>query len=196
MNIISNTCLGAYLMRDCFKEKFSNPFTWNIIDFKSFKNIIKYYSKLTNKNNILSAIEKEGHNFPTLKIENLNIEIQYVHYKDAKCKEELTNNNINNIFLENCEEYALKKFNERIKRINRNPIFIIQIQPNHKVSGNIEAFLKEFSNLKTKYKVIILHPTSIDIPNKSFISIPVDSEIINSPKLTASKYFDLIKRFC
>ena len=196
INIISNTCLGAYLMRDCFKEEFSNPFIWNIIDFKSFRRIIENYDRLANKNNIVLSTKKEENNYPTVSIKNLGIDIQYVHYKDIKCKNELENSNANNIFLENCAEYALKKFQTRIKRIDKNPIFVIQIQPNHEISGNVKEFIKEFSNLKTKYKVIVFCPPPLIVPNKNIISIPVSENIANTPSIIAKIYCNLIKLFC
>ena len=41
MNIISDSCIGAYLYRDCFKIGYNNPFCWSIIGLYSFCKLSK-----------------------------------------------------------------------------------------------------------------------------------------------------------
>ena len=45
MNLISNTCIGAYLYK-LLNLKFENPFCWSVIDFNSMYYLIKNYEKI------------------------------------------------------------------------------------------------------------------------------------------------------
>ena len=40
MNLVGNSCVSAFIMRDCLKKEFNNPFCWAIIDFDSMYNLI------------------------------------------------------------------------------------------------------------------------------------------------------------
>jgi uncharacterized protein (DUF1919 family) len=45
MNIVSNSCIGALLYKQCHNT-FNNPFMWNVIDFDSFVYLIENWNTI------------------------------------------------------------------------------------------------------------------------------------------------------
>ena len=123
MNLISNTCLGAFIQRDWLKQSYENPFCWNVIDFKSMLYLITNYETI-NYNNF--EIQKDKNwNFSII-VDNA-VKIQYVHYKfDAKC-ETIKTRGVD-VYWNKIWQYIVEKYKERTKRMlvsNNKPLFII-----------------------------------------------------------------------
>ena len=189
MNIISNTCLGAYLTRDVLKEKFSNPFSWNIIDYDSLKLLIENFDKI--KNMTIKSFRNDNENFATILLDD-KIKIQFVHIKEKQferfCKDK------NNLFVNNCAEYAKEKFNERLTRMQEDPVFILQVQPNHNITGNLNK-LKNFLNVKSKYPIILITKENLEINNEAIFKIKInDSSMLNMPEPLSKYIAETIKR--
>ena len=49
MNLVGNSCVSAFIMRDCFKKEFNNPFCWAKIDFQSMYNSLMDVYKRVNE---------------------------------------------------------------------------------------------------------------------------------------------------
>lgn len=64
MNLIGNSCVSAFIIRDFLKEEYTNPFCWNIIDYKSMYNLIKYYDTINFLNYKLENSSINKNTFP------------------------------------------------------------------------------------------------------------------------------------
>lgn len=180
MNIIANTCVGAYLMRDINKHQFENPFCWNIIDYESMYKIIKNYTKLKTFS-INPILEKNEYDeFFASIILNNDIKIQYVHYLHEKQRKRTKN--INDTYCADPLNYAVTKYNDRLQNINNTPIFILQFQPKHHITGNKEKFLSLINNIKTpEFPIIVISP--FKIKNKNILNIVTNNDnLLSSPK--------------
>jgi hypothetical protein len=189
MNIISNTCLGAYLTRDVLKEKFSNPFSWNIIDYTSLKFLIENFEKI--KDMPIKAYRNNNENFATILLDE-KIKIQFVHIKEKcfqkQCKDK------NNLFIDDCVKYAKEKFIERLSRMNNDPVFILQVQPNHKITGNLTE-LKSLLKVKSNYPIIIISKENLKTDNKAIFQIRVNnSSLLNMPEPLSKHIAETIKK--
>ena len=187
MNIISNTCIGAYITRDILKQKYCNPFCWNIIDYVSMVNLINQYDQL--KVLPVNSFRNANNNYATILISN-NITIQYVHIKE-KLFQSIVNKtqpNEDNIFVENCATYAIEKYKERLQRMTEPPVFILQVQSNHPITGNIQQLHHLINTVKTTYHIIIVTKEKLSIQSKNIhILNEFDELTLNKPKLMAIK---------
>ena len=158
MNIISNSCCGAYLMRNHIKTEYVNPFCWNVIDLKSYYYLIKNYASLDFLN--YKLYKDENWNFSI--VLNDNIKIQFVHYLFDKNAIELTqkSDSESDILLWNkMWVYVVEKYVERTKRMlqnNEHPIFIIADIKDNSDRKYDEFWLKKIDELETSYKVILV----------------------------------------
>lgn len=151
MNLIGNSCVGAFIIRDFLKEEYINPFCWNIIDYKSMYNLIKYYDsinflnyKLINENNVFSILIDD------------KVKVKYIHYKKDK--------NINGIKFEafdvlsnNIEKYIIEKYESRVKKMlskKEKPIFLIAAGYTQEYYYS-EKELKSIIDINSPYKIII-----------------------------------------
>lgn len=153
MNIISNTCVGAALQRDCIKQEYANPFCWCTIDFNSMYYLIKNYDKINFDD--FNLIKNENWRF-SIVIEN-KIQINYPHYKLGKTDKTLRRKG-EDIFYYKMWEYVVQKYEERKNRMIKNkekPIFIIATI--HKCQTYNKNQIKELCTLCSKkgYKLII-----------------------------------------
>lgn len=131
MNLISNTCIGAYLYK-LLNLKFENPFCWSVIDFDSMYYLIKNYEKINFKNYELT---KTPDWWFTIIIDNV-IKVHYVHYKFDKNANKPTRCG-SNIIYNKIWEYIVEKYEERLTRMHGQPIFVIgSIHPCHWYTEN------------------------------------------------------------
>lgn len=188
MNIISNTCLGAYITRDFLKEPYQNPFQWNIIDFNSMKNLIENYDKLKSLKYSIKILK--NNDYPTMIFEN-NIIIDFVHIK-LKSKKYKTINNQNNVFVDDKDiiEYTMTKYKNRLDRQKEPPLFVIHNQPHHPITGNKFDLLNLYNNINSKYPIIIVTNNHnlfskdnilvTHLPNR-FLDMPQKTSVILGP---------------
>lgn len=124
-SIISNNCTGAIISHD-LKRKFLTP-TVNLFlgteDFVKFIENLDYYLHLE-----IEGIYKKDVSYPVGLLED--IEVHFVHYASL--------------------EEAIKKWNERRKRINFNNLFIMMTDND----GCSENLIQRFEKLPYKNKVL------------------------------------------
>lgn len=158
MNIISNSCVGAFLTRDYFKEKFNNPFVWSFIDTKSFFNLIKNYDKINWLN--YELIKDKNWNFSII-IDN-QIKVDYPHYQ---FKPNVKNIDFNtplqrNVYSNKIWEYIVEKYEIRVKRMiekNEKPIFILSTVYDFNDQHNYDKdYIKKIDDLDTNYDVLMV----------------------------------------
>lgn len=113
VSIISMNCIGGILYHDC-NAKFLSPtidLFFEASDFIKFINNLDLY--LSEKPKVIM-----GSRFPIGVLGD--IKLYFMHYKSA--------------------EEALKKWEERKKRINKDKIFVIMVERNGFNKGNFESF--------------------------------------------------------
>ena len=161
MNIISNSCIGGFLMRDYLKEKFNNPFIWSYIDNISFFNLIKNYENINWLN--FELIKDKNWNFCIL-VDNL-VKINYPHYHFDPNANKITffddDNQHRNVYYNKIWEYIVEKYKtrtERMLKINVKPIFILAscydgLNDLHQYDNII---INKIDNLKTEFDIIMV----------------------------------------
>lgn len=159
MNIISNSCVGAFLTRDYFKEEFSNPFIWSYIDIDSFYNLIKNY-KTINWFNYELVKDKNWH-FSI--IIDKQVKVEYPHYRFDKTAKTLKfyddDNQNRNVYSNKIWEYIVEKYETRVKRMlikNEDPLFVIatKYDLNEMHSYNNKA-IKNIDELDSPFNIVM-----------------------------------------
>lgn len=153
MNLIGNSCLASYITRDCLKQQFVNPFVWNIIDFESCYNLVKYWDEINFEN--YELIKDEKWNFSI--IIDSKVKVQFVHYKFSKNHNKLTIKN-NDVYYNRIWEYIDEKYRKRITNIRKEkPIFIFATA-NYGLERHKPFTLeqqKKIEELNSPYKIIL-----------------------------------------
>lgn len=148
MNVISNTCVGAYIMRDCLHHQYENPFCWNIIDPISMYNLIISYDTLNFWNWKLRKDDKW--NF-SIVIDD-RVVVKYVHYHFSPNDATIRTDGVD-VFYQKIWEYVVAKYVCRLKRMKSSPVFVIA------TSYPDDYFSKEdierICSIRTNYKIII-----------------------------------------
>ena len=163
MNIISNSCVGAFLTRDYLKEEFSNPFVWSYIDNKSFYNLIKNYDNINWFN--YELVKDNNWNFSI--IIDKQIKVDYPHYRYDETATELRyydeDNQNRNVYSNKIDEYIIEKYKERVERMinkNENPTFLLATCYDCDITYFDHHYdinwLNEIDNLSNKYKIILV----------------------------------------
>ena len=162
MNIISNSCVGAFLTRDYLKEEFSNPFVWSYIDIESFYNLIKNYDNINWFN--YELVKDNNWNFSI--IIDKQIKVEYPHYKfdkNAIKPRYNTGNEHRDVFSNKIWEYIVEKYEIRTKRMlekREKPLFLLATCYdynikifNHKYDIN---WINKIDSLPDTYKIILV----------------------------------------
>lgn len=157
MNIISNTCVGAWIYKKYLDKPYSNPFMWNVIDYDSMYNLIKNYNKI-NFNNIKIVKDKIRNNTYAIIIDNL-ITVRYIHYRYDETKTVPEVKGVD-IYYNKIDEYVKEKYLTRLKLIKENPIFIVGSII--KAQLYTEAQIRNICELNSPYKIIIAN-NNIDL---------------------------------
>ena len=192
MNIVANTCIGAYITRDILKEKYQNPFQWNIIDYDSLYLLVEHWNDLKKYQVTCKILDKND--FPSIILDD-RIKIDFVHIKKTSCINK-TDKNQNNVFIEDNKiiDYTLTKFHERMNRINEEPTFIIQYQPNHPITGNTTKLLNLYNNVKTSYPIIILTNNKNMISKNNILVLHINGKL-DIPKEMAHLLGNIMKKY-
>lgn len=160
MNLIGNTCVASYITRDHLKQTFINPFVWNIIDFESCFNLVKYWDVLNFEN--YELVKDKNWNFSI--IIDGKVKVQYVHYIFSAKYDKITINN-NDVYFNRIWEYIIEKYEKRIKNIRKEkPIFIFATA-NYGLSRHKPFTIdeqKKLEELESPYKIILSFKDMID----------------------------------
>ena len=119
MNIISHNCVGAriYQMKGI---KYENPFMWCVIPPEDFIYLYNNYNNINYENIVL---KKENDDYKII-VDN-KVNLYYVHYRyDENCEEPIISNNTD-VFYSKIEDYIVKKYFSRLKRMKKEPLFIV-----------------------------------------------------------------------
>ena len=189
MNIISNTCVGAALQRDCIKQEYENPFCWCTVDFNSMYYLIENFEKI-NFNNF-ELIKNEKWRF-SIRIEN-KIQINFPHYKLGKTDKTFRRHG-EDIFYYKMWEYVVQKYEERLKRmktLKNEPIFVIATI--HKCQTYTNEQIRKICELCSKkhYKFIVSNNNidlSKDFPTVKFIKTKFTERDFNNVGFAKSIY--------
>jgi uncharacterized protein (DUF1919 family) len=153
MNIVSNSCIGAYLMRDYYKYQYNNPFCWTFILVDDFVTLMNEWDNI---NFMKYTLEKRGKRledgFKT--IIDGKVTLLWYHYLFSMKYNKPTTKGIN-VFSDKIWEYIIEKYEERTKRMlaaNEKPIFIFADSYNYKCEGPIEERRKKIEGSTTPYK--------------------------------------------
>lgn len=154
MNLIGNSCVSAFIIRDFLKEEYTNPFCWNIIDYKSMYNLIKYYDTINFLNYKLENSSINKNTFSV--IIDKKVVVNYIHYiKDEKIdglKFEKSN-----IFSNNIEKYIIEKYENRVRKMilkKESPIFLLAAGYNQEYYYTDDE-INSILDLNSPYKIII-----------------------------------------
>ena len=139
-SLIASNCNGMFMLKDLnlpYKSPFVNLWLYPK-DFIKFLKNISYYSECK-----LEFIQMDNIKYPVGKLDDIYIFFQ--HYKT--------------------EEEAYDKWNKRIKRINKNNIYILMTDRD----GCTEDDLREFDKLEYKNKKVFTHIKRPDISSAVYI---------------------------
>lgn len=153
MNIISNSCVGAFLYRDYFLKEYTNPFCWNYIESKDMYNLIANYNNINFLN--YELVKDNNWNFSII-IDNL-VKVNYVHYKFNPHKSKLFYHG-NDISSNNIWKYIIKKYNERVNRmllLNEDPTFILSTVHENSFHKYDPYYLNLIDNLNCKNNIFL-----------------------------------------
>lgn len=157
MNIISNSCCGAYLMREHLKTEYVNPFCWNVIDLKSYYYLIRDWDKINFLN--YELVKDENWNFSI--IIDGKIKVQYIHYLFDPNAEKLSSRskNENDVLVWNkMWEYVVSKYEERVKRMlskKEKPVFLIADLHDNDLRKYDKEWLMKIDELNCDFDVIL-----------------------------------------
>ena len=165
MNIISNTCVGAGIYKNCLNKPYSNPFMWNLIDYDSMYKLIKNYDKINFKNIKVEKLNKEVNNSYAVIIDN-SITIKYIHYRYDKTKTEPEIKGVD-VFYNKIEEYIKEKYLTRLKLMKEKPVFIVGSIIKQQLYT--EEQIRNICKINSPYKIIIAN-NNIDL-SKEFPKI-------------------------
>lgn len=183
MNLVGNTCVASYITRDCLTQPFINPFVWNIMDFDSCYNLVKYWDEIDFEN--YELVKDYNWNFSI--IIDRKIKVQYVHYKFQKDCKTLTVKN-NDVYSNHIWEYIVEKYTKRIRNVHEEPPIFVFATANYGSDRHIPFTLeqqKKLDELNSSYKIIISFKNMIN--SNKLLCIKQNTKFYNNG-ITFSKY--------
>ena len=153
MNLVGNSCVSAFIMRDCFKKEFNNPFCWAKIDFDSMYNLISKWDSINFEN--VEFIKCD--NYYTAIIDKL-VKVQYIHYLEDNDRKEITFEKTN-VIGPNILDYVKAKYFSRLAKMKEPPTFLLAAGYWQEYYVN-DNQIKKLLELNSKYPIIISMPNS------------------------------------
>lgn len=153
MNLVGNSCVSAFIMRDCFKQEFNNPFCWAKIDFNSMYNLISKWDSIHfDKVDFIKS-----NNFYNAIIDDV-VKVQYIHYIEDNKRNEISFEK-SNVIGPNILDYVKTKYFSRLAKMKEPPTFLLAAgywQEYYVNDNQIEKLL----DLNSKYTIIVSMPNS------------------------------------
>lgn len=188
MNLVGNSCISSYIVRDIIGQKFTNPFVWCIMDFDSCYNLVKYWDELNFWN--YDIIKDNDWNFSIL-IDN-KVKVQFVHYIFSKADTVIRKKD-NNVYYNHIWEYIDEKYKKRIANIkSEKPIFIFATA-NYGFERHKPFTLeqqKKLEALNSQYKIIFSFKDMIKSDN--IICITQDKKFFGNDIVIAKYIWEKI----
>lgn len=189
-NLVGNSCVSSYITRDILKQKFVNPFVWNIFDFNSSYNLVK------NWDNINFEKFKLVNNFDgtfSILIDDL-VKVKYVHYLYSQKDTEIRKEN-NDVYYNKIQDYVIDKYLSRIKFVRSvSPIFLFATAnfglDRHKPFTLYEQKLLEM--LDCKYPIVISFKEMIS--SNKLITIRQNYPFIDNGLQFSSYVYDNLRK--
>lgn len=153
MNFVSNSCVGANIMKYELNIPYCNPFCWNLIDFDSFYTLINEWDNIDFDN--IKLIKFDGKDICGILIDE-KVLVRYVHYHRSQKDLAIRKDGVE-VYFNNIEEYVISSYRKRLERMkerNEEPIFVIGSSWWHGefTSEQIDKFL----SIDTKYKMVFV----------------------------------------
>lgn len=192
MNIVSNCCLGGYAYKDIFNTHFANPFIWSWMTAEDVCYLIDNFNKIDFNDYELSTYN----NLPLkdtvcfqITVEN-KIKIVFSHYQFVKSKKEIEIDKIRNmVYYNKMWEYVVKKYDDRLKRMSGEPVFLL-IDDETEKKFSIQQIEHIIQN--SKYKVLIFTQKEIKSKNPN-VKIIWAKDLL--PEHVSHTYSNEIKSF-
>lgn len=174
LNLIGNSCAASFIMNDTDKadQGLINPFSYNVIDFTSFKNLITHFYDIDFDS--IELIRNETGDRSILV--DSKILLNYPHYIFRKDVAHIKDERNHNVYSKDIDTYTLDRYNIRLSRMrsfNIEPMFLAAAVEG-KVNDYNEDQLIELLNLDVPYKIIVASKKSINFrnsDNREFIKI-------------------------
>lgn len=164
MNLVSNSCVGAYLMRDHYRYQYNNPFCWSFILVDDFVTLMKEWDNIDFMNYTVDKCGKKLEDGFKTVIDG-KVTLLWYHYKFSPKFARPTTKGIN-VFYNRIWEYISEKYEERTRRMlaaKEDPVFIFADSYNYKIEGTIESRWAKFDSADIKYKKFFFDSDALNI---------------------------------
>jgi len=161
LNIICNNCVGGSIYRK-LQIPYSNPFIWIGMNREDFIYLINHYDEIDfSKRKIIKT------DFFRIIIDD-KISMRFSHHIEDPNYDIPTRKEYGNIYYKDMMNYILDCYDKRLKRMKKDPIFIISDKKTQPENHNFFAgdYLK---NINTKYRVIYCGAEDPKIDNIEFV---------------------------
>lgn len=162
INLIGNSCVSSYIVRDFLNQQFINPFTWCTIKNSDISFIIDNYEKIDWYKYDIGFYKDKNNKCVHFYIDN-SFSIYYLHYILSDKETQIDGVNV---FSSKIFSVSEKKYTNRVERMlscNKKPTFLI--------GGSYES-QKPTKEIKDKYdcydNVIIVQNEDIKENNRLF----------------------------
>lgn len=162
MNIITDSCLGGFLYRDILKENYKNPFIWTRIGINEFIDFVDNFENIDFTN---VMIDKDGPgltNFKTIIDDKYTFTNRHIIFSKNDIIPRVNYDNIHtdwvNVYYNKPWEYILEKYNNRVKRMDKNIVVAIYVAEK-KYTPQLNKLAEVC--LKHKYPCLIIHSEKI-----------------------------------
>lgn len=167
LNLIGNSCASSFIMTDPDKlnQELINPFSYNIIDFKSFYTLITNFNKIDYQK--IELIKNK--NFDRSILVDKKVLLHFPHYIYDSKIDYLKDEKNHNVYSKKIDVYTLGKYVSRLEKMLRNkiePVFLVAAVEGKENDYSVEQ-IKSILSINSNQKIIVATKKSIDIKNGS-----------------------------
>lgn len=171
MNLIANNCVGARIYERSGVQ-FNNPFTWCIINFNDYINLIKNFNNINFYNIKVSLELYKNHSKKSIICElEHNIKLHYIHYVYDNCSTHKNENGVD-VYSKTIIKYFTDLYYRRLDRMDtlkEQPTFILVMREYvNKFDPNYMNYIDEFLKFNNENFYIFAHKDNVkNIKTKS-----------------------------
>lgn len=152
MNLVGNSCVSAFITRDCFRTEFNNPFCWAKIDFLGMYNLIRNWDAIKFDH---VEFRKTG-NFYTANIDGM-ADVQYIHYIEDATKKGTTFEKCN-VLSPDILPYVKEKYFSRLEKMKEPPTFLL-------AAGYWQEYYVDDEQIERLIRLDSTYPIIVCMPN-------------------------------